>query len=108
MSAILKTLLRPVLRAEDFDRIFAKSLSRQRIRLIATAGLARVLGRRAKCYQCGGQLPKVLAFMRRGQLAVWGLQQESVRVEFSDRKTLRFTHVIPDSCARKDAKSEIQ
>jgi hypothetical protein len=100
-SGILQNLLRPFLRKEDFDRIFAKSLTRDRLGLIATAGLARVFGRRARCYRCGEKLPKVLAFMRGGQLAVWGLQQESVRVDFADRQTLRFSHVIPEACGRR-------
>jgi hypothetical protein len=101
-SDILKSLLRPLLRKEDYDRIFAKSLTRDRVRLIVTAGLARVFGRRALCYQCGERLPKVLAFMRRGQLTVWGLQQDYVRVQFADRQTLQFSHVLPEACVRKD------
>lgn len=107
-TPLLKTLFRPFLRPDDFDRIFAKSLSRERVRLIATAGLARIFGRRAKCCRCGGRLPKVLAFMQSGQIAVWGLQQDSVQVEFADRQTLRFSHVIPEACAREDARNGIR
>jgi hypothetical protein len=102
----LQALLRPFLKKEDYDRLFAKSLTRDRVRLIVTAGLARVFGRRALCYQCGERLPKVLAFMRRGQLKVWGLQQDLVRVDFADRQTLRFSHVIPEACATRSVKSK--
>jgi hypothetical protein len=41
--------------------------------------------------------------MRRGRLAVWGLHQESVRVDFADRQTLRFSHVVPETCVRRDS-----
>lgn len=106
MPNLLKSLLRPFLKPDDFSRIFGKSLSRERIGLIATAGLARIFGKRAKCHQCGGKLPKVLAFMRGGQLAVWGLQQERVIAEFADRQTLRFRHAVYEACAQKYAEDK--
>ena len=101
-SSLLRLLFRTLLKEEDYERIFAKPLIRERFDLIATAGLARIFGGRLYCYRCGERLPKVLAFMKRGQLRVWGLQQEQVSVEFADRQTLRFAHVIPEACVRRN------
>jgi hypothetical protein len=95
---ILKKVLKLILKTEDFNRIFAKQLTRARLNLIASACIARVFGTSAFCYKCGAKLPKVMAFMSKGKLSVWGLQEESVKVDFADRQTLRFCHVIPEQC----------
>jgi hypothetical protein len=89
---------RPFLRRSDHERIFAKPLTRERLGLIASAGFARLLGRKHTCSICGQSLPKIFVFLSKGRLAVWGLQETPVVVEFADRASLRFRHAMPDQC----------
>lgn len=98
MSSVIKKLCKLIIKPEDFDRIFSKAITPARFKLIATAGIARLLGRKVLCHRCGKDLPNVLTFISKGQLKVWGLQELPVRVDFADRQTLRFSHVIPEDC----------
>ena len=40
-----------------------------------------------------------MVFIYRGKVAVWGLQETTVVVEFAARDLLQFRHAMPDECS---------
>lgn len=80
------------------DRLFATRLTPQRVKQMAKAGIAEVIGRPVYCHTCGERLAKVLPVPRKGRIELWGIHARIVRVEFEDRASLRFTHVLAENC----------
>lgn len=93
-----KSLARALLGRSFSDRLFAHEISAERLGLLTKAGLAAVVGKTVRCHLCGGKAAKILPVIRKGRLELWGMHQTIVRVEFEDRNTLRFTHVLPENC----------
>jgi hypothetical protein len=80
------------------DRLFAHELSPERASFLVKAGVASILGRTVVCHSCGKKVAKILPVVRSGRVELWGMHQSIVRVEFADRNSLRFTHVLPENC----------
>lgn len=95
---MLKRLLRVLLGRSFSDRLFAHEISPERAGFLVKAGVAAVLGKTVLCHLCGGRVAKILPVVRKGRLELWGMHRTIVRVEFEDRNTLRFTHVLPENC----------
>lgn len=94
----LKSLAGRVLPHELHDRLFGKRLTKERFILILQAVVPRILGRWVYCHVCGGRIAKVIAFSRKGGVAVWGIHVSVARVDFADRLHLRFAHALAQDC----------
>jgi hypothetical protein len=80
--------------------VSGKDPLRERLKWRAERALARALGRRIRCAECGGPLFVALPVVWRGRLVMIGLrvQEPLVRVRFSERDTLEFCHGELDLC----------
>jgi len=63
--------------------------------LAAGVGLA---GRQVRCARCGGDIGRVLPFVRHGRLRVLGLKDQVVHLSFASQDEIHFCHVSLDEC----------
>lgn len=95
---MIRSLTALILPRELHERLFRKQLTHERFTLIVQAATARVLGRKIVCHRCGKSLGRMLCFVRKGRIEVWGAHVGVVRVEFADRLRLQFSHARPGEC----------
>ena len=98
MKQFLKSAIAVVLGRNFADRLFAQEFSPERICLLSKAAVARIAGRTVHCHLCGKPVAKVLPVVRRGKVELWGMHMCIAKVEFDDRNTLRFSHVLAENC----------
>ena len=69
-----------------------------RLRHHPRQALLRVVGRPVYCANCGRELFRAVVLVRGGQLRVIGAQDSHIRVGFTSRVALRFSHLELDQC----------
>jgi len=95
---MLKGVVRLILGRTFSDRLFAHEITRERLRLLSKAAVAGIVGKTVFCHLCGRPLARVLPVFRRGKIELWGMHMCIAKVDFDDRNTLRFSHVLAENC----------
>ena len=98
MKSVVKGAVTVVLGRRFADRLFAHEFTGERLLLLSKAAVARAVGKTVSCHLCGKPLAKVLPVVRRGKIELWGMHMCIAKVEFDDRNTLRFSHVLAENC----------
>jgi len=98
VNPVMKSLITMALGRHFADRLFAHQLSRERLGFLWKAAVARIAGKTVLCHLCGKPVAKVLPIIRRGKIELWGMHMCIAKVDFDDKNTLRFSHVLAENC----------